>query len=416
VPAAAAGALLTGSGSSEPAQQAQSGIDSSGGIPKAEAGNCGTRRRGGFIGIGGDSFIHPPHADCILALQAQAGAGVIRLTFDWKKIETRRGTYDVSGTYDFSLYDAWFRVAASRNFKVLPILFGVPPFYGRQASTGSYPPGDLAAWRRFVTAVVERYGPGGSFFAENPDVPVRPLKAYQVWGEANLKQYWRPRVNAKAYTRLLKTAYQAIKRADRSAEVVTGGFPDSLQAGAVRLRPWLQQLYKAGADKYFDTLAVNLYGTNAKAVIQAMNDTRLFLNAPKVPSLIKKLFKAKPAKRASELRSLVRELPRSQRKKDVDPKAKLWLTEIGWGTGGPRHRFNIGERRQAKEITALFKGLYKLRNKLKLRGIIYFGWQDQEPYPPAFREQWGLHTGLFKRNGRPKPGYNAFKNLAPKLR
>jgi hypothetical protein len=215
---------------------------------------------------------------------------------------------------------------------------------------------------------------------------------------------------------MLKAVYPAIKSADRRAKVVTGGLPDSLQAGAVRLVPYITQLYKAGAAKYFDVMGVNLYGRHAKEVMQNMAGVRLLMNAPKVPSLIKKLFKAKPNRRAGTLKSLTRRLPGKQRRKGVDKKGALWLTEIGWGTGGPAHRFNLGEAGQAKQIRSLFSGLYKQRRKLKLRGIIYFGWQDQEPYPPAFNDQWGLHTGLFDRQGDPKPGYDAYRAVAPKLK
>ena len=385
-------------------------IDSSDGIPKGSGSECDTTRTGGFVGIGGDSLRFPVHQDCILGLQALSGAGVLRVTLDWK------GTEVSEGQYEWGNFDSWMRSVATHRMRVLPILFNTPPFYGPQSDTGSYPPRNVRAFANFARAAVERYGRNGDFWGANPDVPKVPITDWQIWNEPLLRQYWRPKPKAKGYAKMLKAVYPAIKSADRRAQVVTGGLPDSLQSGAVRLRPYITQLYKAGAAKYFDVMGVNLYGTSAKAVTQSVADVRLLMNAPKVPSLIKKVFRAKPKKRARTLRSLTRRLPRKQRRKQVDKKAGLWLTEIGWGTGGPSHRFNLGESGQANQIGKLFKGLYKQRRKLRLRGVIYFGWQDQQPYPPDFRDQWGLHTGLFDSQGNAKPGYDAYRRAAPKLK
>ena len=385
-------------------------IDSSGGIPRGSGSECDTLRKGGFVGIGADSLRHPAHQDCILGLQAHAGAGVLRVPLDWKETEVAQGQYA------WGNFDNWMRAVARHRMRVLPILFNTPPFYGPQTPTGSYPPRDMGAFARFARAAAQRYGSNGDFWRENPGVPKVPITDWQIWNEPSLSQYWRPRPKAKGYAKMLKAVYPAIKGADRRAKIVTGGLPDSLQGGAIRLRPYITQLYKAGAAKYFDVMGVNLYGTSAKAVIRNMADVRLLMSAPKVPSLLRKLFKAKPKKRARTLRALKRKLPRKKRRKGADPRGGIWLTEIGWGTGGPRHRFNLGERGQAKQIGKLFNGLYKQRRKLKLRGIIYFDWQDQSPYPPEFKDQWGLHTGLFDLQGNPKPGYDAYSRVAPRLK
>jgi hypothetical protein len=399
-------AIATGCGASQAAA-----IDTSDGVPKAEGSDCDATRTGGFIGIGGDSFNEVEHRDCILGLQALSGAGVIRITMDWKLIEKQRGVYDWAGTG----WDGWMLSVARHRLKVLPILFNTPPMYGRQAETGSFPP-QVAPYAAFVRAAVERYGSNGTFWQEHPEVPKVPITDWQMWNEPNLMQYWRPKPSARKYTRLLKAAYKAAKRADRRAQVVTAGMPDSFLGGAVRLRKFVTQMYAAGAARWFDVLGVNLYGTRAKQVFASMAEMRLLMDAPKVPSVLRKVFKAKPKKRRKTLKALTRRLPRKARKKGVDKRGKLWLTEIGWGTAGPRHRFNIGERAQAKQIRLLFKGLYKQRRKLKLRGVFYFGWQDLPPYPAGSDDEWGYHTGLFDKNGNAKPGYEAFRSTAPRLR
>jgi hypothetical protein len=343
-------------------------------VPKAKGAGCNARRRGGFVGLGDDSLVHLADRNCVLGLQARAGAGVVRVTFDWAGIETR------PGVYDFSRYDVWMRSVASHRMRVLPILFNTPSFRGRQSRRGTYPPRDFDAYARFAAAVVGRYGPNGSFFQDNPDVPKVPIRSWQIWNEPNLRVYWLPRPNARAYVRMLRAAYEAIKGVDRRAEVVTAGIPATLLSGAIRFETFIRGMYKAKGARYFDTLAPNAYGRTAQDVIQSMGGLRNLMN------------------------------------RNGDRRGKIWVTEVGWGTGGPRSRFNIGERRQAVEIPKLLRGLYRARGRLRLRGVVYFGWQDLRPYAPKFKDMWGLHTGLFKLNGRPKPAYRTFRRVAPNLR
>jgi hypothetical protein len=371
---ACAGTAMATSTDSSPAPISQAGGAASQPVPKAKGAACDARRRGGFVGLGDDSWVHLADRDCVLGLQAKAGAGVVRVTFDWAQIETR------PGVYDFSRYDVWMRSVASHRMRVLPILFNTPSFRGRQSRRGTYPPRDFDAYASFAAAAVARYGPNGSFFSDNPDVPKVPIRSWQVWNEPNLSVYWLPRPNPREYVQMLGAAYRAIKAVDRRAEVVTAGIPASLLSGAIRFERFIGAMYRAKGARYFDTMAPNAYGRTAQDVIRSMGRLRKLMN------------------------------------RNGDRRGKIWITEIGWGTGGPRSRFNIGERRQAIEIPKLLRGLYRARGRLRLRGVVYFGWQDLRPYAPKFKDMWGLHTGLFKLNGRPKPAYRAFKRVAPKLR
>src|SRR5258707_816180 len=71
-----------------------------------------------------------------------------------------------------------------------------------------------------------RYGPSGSFWAQNPQLPRHPITAWQIWNEPNLPVYWRPRPSAAAYVQMLRLASQRIKAVDPSAEIVTAGLPN----------------------------------------------------------------------------------------------------------------------------------------------------------------------------------------------
>jgi hypothetical protein len=51
---------------------------------------------------------------------------------------------------------------------------------------------------------------------------------------------------------------------------------------------------------------------------------------------------------------------------------------------------------------------------LKLRGFVYFGWRDGQPYNG--KDFWGLHTGLLNIEGQPKPAYSAMQQALAALR
>ena len=57
------------------------------------------------------------------------------------------------------------------------------------------------------------------------------------------------------------------------------------------------------------------------------------------------------------------------------------------------------------------KDFYAVRSALDLKGFVYFDWRDARPYTGGFNF-WGLHTGLLKLNGKPKPALKAFSAAA----
>jgi len=297
------------------------------------------------------------------ATQASFGVRVLRQTFDWSQIEV------APGSYNFSVYDAFVGDAARAGMTVLPILFHAPAFRARQSPTLTYPPTKYSDLGDFGAVVVKRYGPNGTFWTDNPSVPKLPIKAVQLWNEPNLKAYWGGKPDPKQYTALLKAAYKPIKAAARSIEIVTAGMPQS-RIG-VKLQKFIPAMYKAGAKKWFDTLAINPYGRTANAVIK---------NITRVRDIMKQFHDG----------------------------AQIWASELGWSDVGPTSPQRVGARGQAAQITKFVKLAARKRRSLKLRGFVYFGWRDAPPYAGG-KDFWGLHTGLLTLGGQPKPAYVAFQ-------
>jgi hypothetical protein len=119
--------------------------------------------------------------------------------------------------------------AAKAGIQVLPTILGPEP--GAGPSGGEHgamrPPAESAAYARYAVALIDRYGPKGSFWADHPDVPRRPIRSWQVWREPNIPAFWGGRPDPRAYGELLRTAAAAIRAADPNAEVVTAGLATS---------------------------------------------------------------------------------------------------------------------------------------------------------------------------------------------
>jgi hypothetical protein len=299
--------------------------------------------------------------------------GLIRQTFDWSQIERSNGRFSLA------YHDNFVAKAASHGMRVLPILFNPPRFHRSSRGRSTCPPRRNATMARFAQVLVRRYGPQGTLWRQRPGLRKLPIRSWQIWGEASLRQYWCPRPRAKSYVKLLKAVGRAIERVDRRAEIVTAGLPNSTQRGAVRLTRFLTQMYRAKAKRYFDTLAINSYARNHR-----------------------------------DLGRLLRRVRRIMRR-FRDRRARLWISEIGWGDRGPRSRFIVGARGQASRISRSISFIRRNRRRLRLRGFVYYSWKDSPRYPGLTRDLWGLHTGLLTLGGAQKPAYSAFRRAVRRL-
>ena len=322
-----------------------------------------------FIGISAEDVFagNSAYRDANLSAQSALGIGTLRQTFDWAQIEV------APGGYDLSYHDAYVLSAAAHGITVLPILFHTPAFYASGSSgRAACPPASNAPFAAYAQALVRRYGPGGTLWAEHPEVAPLPIRAWQIWNEPNLRVYWCNKPSAKKYTAMLRAAAGAIKQVDPRAQIVTAGLPDSKLSGTVPQGRFIDQMYSAKAARYFDSLAINSYARDEVELGKMLASIRHRMNAHR------------------------------------DRRGQIWITEIGWGDRGPKHRYIVGARGQAKRIAASLALIRKQRARLGIRGLVYFCWRDAAPYAPDFKDMWGLHTGLLDINGQPKLGFGMF--------
>jgi hypothetical protein len=300
------------------------------------------------------------------------GAGLVRQTFDWARIEP------APGHYELSFYDGYVAALAKRHLRLLPILFNPPPFRSSAPANplrGTYPPRRPAEMGDFGAVLARRYGRGGSFWSEHPELPRLPVRSWQVWNEPNLPVYWPSGPDAGEYVGLLRATARGIRRVDPGAEIVTAGLPDSSRG--VPLDEYVTAMYDAGGAGAFDVLAVNPYGLDARGVLDKIKGVRAVASA----------HGDNPA---------------------------VWVTELGWATGGPQSDFRVTEGEQARLLEKTLLALARRREQLHLRGVVYFNWRDSTPYSGG-KDFFGLHTGLLRLDGQAKLALSAYKKVAKKL-
>jgi hypothetical protein len=331
----------------------------------------------GFVGLSSEDVFAggAAYRTSNLSKQASLGVRLQRQAFNWSQIETSPGQYNLG------YYDAYVAAAAAHRIRILPILFNPPSFQvARRSGRATCPPRSNASFAAFAKALVRRYGSNGTLWRSRPNLPKTPITAWQIWNEPNLRVYWCNKPNARQYVRMLRVVGKGIKKVDRRAEIVTAGLPPSKLTGTVPLSRYIAQMYRARGRSAFDTLAINSYAVDQRELGRLLASIRRLMNAR------------------------------------GDRRARIWITELGWGDKGLRHRFIVGARGQARRITTSFALIRQQRRRLRLRGVVYFSWRDARPYPPQYKDMWGLHTGLLTLNGKPKPAYSAFRRAVRRLR
>ena len=322
-----------------------------------------------FVGIVSDDLLagDAAYRERTLTRQADAGIGLVRQTFHWDRIERS------PGRYDFAEYDAYVAALARHGMELLPILFTPPPFRARgDRAEGTPPPDRPADMGAFAARLVERYGPRGSFWRERPGLTPRPIRAWQVWNEPNLPQYWPAGPDAAAYAELLRVTARAIRRGDPKAQVVSAGLSESRLG--VPFGEFVTAMFEAGAGPAIDVFALHAFARSARGSVAAAEGTRALLD-------------------------------------DLGQRPPIWITEFGWASGGPASPFTTTEREQAQRVGAALRELIDRREELGLRGAIYYAWRDAPPYEGG-QDFFGLHTGLLDIAGRPKPALAAFRSAA----
>jgi hypothetical protein len=314
----------------------------------------------------------------------RGGVDTIRIPINWGTAQASEGA-----AFDWDATDSQVSEAARTGIDVLPFLAGIPAWAERLVSVGGgvQVPAKLpvagkakAGWVAFCKAAVARYGPKGTFWTENPGVPFRPLRNWQVWNEPNFK-FFVHKPNPAEYAQMVKISSTAIKGADPSAKVILAGL-FAWPKGARSKTPnhnlyatdFLEGLYRVpGITAKFDGIALHPYSTKYQYLPPQIEEVREVM------------------------------------KKHHDAGTGIWITELGWSSspksGG--NSFAKGPAGQAQQLKGAFSLLVKNQRKWRIQRVYWFSIDD---YGAACNFCDG--SGLFGQGFAPKQSWYAYVKFA----
>lgn len=311
----------------------------------------------------------------------EAGFTWVKQDFPWREIEgAGKGRFDWSRT-DWIVYTC--------NADGIDILARLDrqPYWARSDKAENGPPDNYQDFADFCFALASRYK--------------GRIRAYEIWNEPNLAREWGGKTpNAAEYVRLLRMAYQAIKRADPNAMVISAGLtPTGTQPPvAIPDDVYLDQMYQAmggNSDGYFDVLGV--HGAGYKAPPEVGPD-----EAASNPVYGGHRFFC--FRRVEDLRAIM--------ERYGDGRKQVAVLEFGW-TSDPIHEAYAWHRVSEEEKADYLVRAYKWAKEhwspwIGLMSLIYFCNHD---WTEANEEYWWAITYPGWPELKPRPAYIRLKEM-----
>jgi polysaccharide biosynthesis protein PslG len=316
----------------------------------------------GFVGMDVDGPLFGPDTTIDFGNQLKTmvanGVQSIRAAFSWAAAQPYQTDADVPAEQksqftdeggvptNFHVTDMIVGDAARERLTVLPTVLYTPSWDANDNANGIATPRKSAPYAAYLTALIGRYGPRGSFWRANPGIPKLPIRSWQIWNEPNLSYYWKQPF-ASTYVSFLRTAHDAVRKADRGAKIILGALTNTAWKS-------LGQIYRVkGAKRQFDVVAVNGF-------------TRIPANV-----MLFMLFVRHAMSRFG------------------DGAKPLLATEISWPSakGQTHDRFDFITTRtgQARDISTLLPLIGQQRLALHLIGFYWYTWMgDETPNTTAF--------------------------------
>jgi hypothetical protein len=318
---------------------------------------------------------------------AQAGER-IRTAIKWSDVQPNCRLVR-SGSFHWDRPDEIMRLFLEEDARQLLTLNGTPACAAARGNP-SFEPRDryLDAFRDFAREVLERYGPGGSFFDRHPELAGHccPVDMIEIWNEPNLGKKW-SRADPVAYARFFTRVAAAIRRAGNwtpRVAVVTGGVT-GLNGGPwpTNGRDFVRGMYRVpGFRAAADRIGIHTYSPTAKTAMRALKAVRRIMaeHGHRVPIVI---------------------------------------SEHGWSTC-PRpsaERSNgkcVSPRGQANRLKLYARKLLAERNRhLRVESLLWFMTQDaaRRDAVAQCRTSPKNFYGFFDFWGAPKPAWSVWREI-----
>lgn len=303
----------------------------------------------------------------------------VRAWFSWAQVERQRDNFN------WDPVDQTVATNTRAGMTTLPFLFGTPTWaagldgwYCEPEDCVRLPPRtdeSRQEFAAFAAAAAHRYGPGGTFWRQRPELRPMPIRIWQIWNEPNLSSFWGPAVDPISYGKLVEAAAPAIRSVDPDAQILLAGLTGTKsnykRTSSTR---FLNELYALpGIMDAFDGIAVHPYSRTVRGTLAQVQQARRIADAH-------------------------------------GDDASLWVTELGWASAGKR-RWGLVKSRdgQARVLTRAIRGLQRNAARWDLRAAYWFTWRDTDAGAAVCG--WCPWAGLIDRIGRQKPAYEALREV-----
>ena len=300
------------------------------------------------------------------------------------------------GPGDQTEIDYAFKVAAESGITVVPGLGSGPfPKPGSPARTD---------WIEYAKKIVEKYGPGSSFST--------PAKAWVIWNEPNMShvdkvndpEQQQGAVNPEGFASFFKEMSDALRSgakgeiAKGEMEVLTPGLYGYRSPGCHPECHLTPRAFMKGMDeKLLELKSSNAYDAMALH-----------------PYVFKigEHGKQQPPKNGEEVKEVTKVIKRViTGLHSLHSGKPLWITELGFPVANPEKAGNnppVTPPIQKLLVKASFSMIQNNRKRLNIPHAFYYNIQDD----PASGRVWDYFSGLLNAQGKPRPAWTAYSNLA----
>lgn len=324
-----------------------------------------------------------PQAERDLRLVKEMGFTWIKQQFEWRYIEPHR-----KGTFEWQEPDRLVALAERYGLKILARVDNQPRWSRSDTLfPGVGPPDRLEDFADFLTALATRYR--------------GRIQAYEIWNEPNLAREWGNRPpNPTEYVAMLRLAYQAIKKADPQAIVISAGLAPTTASGAVAMpdTDFLRRMYQAGARDFCDVLGVHAAGYKAPP---EMSPDEVAVN-PRYNHGEPGVGRIYCFRHVEDLRAIMVEFGDAQK--------QVAVLEMGWTSdtrpGSPYAWHAVTEEEKADYLVRAFQyAAQHWRPWIGVMTVIYIA------SPTWTRDHEQYYWAITETDGTPRPAYRALQRL-----
>lgn len=309
---------------------------------------------------------NPEFAEDETSAMQQLGIRTVRKTIAWTAAQQSNGTCGggAAAALDWSTLDGQILDAAQHGIKVHANLGPL-----RNPCGSSYPSllgtQEYEEWKKpeaggFVYELVQRYGPGGAFWAAHPAYADRAITTWEIANEPNYAPFaFGNQPDPDGYAKFLIDTAIPIKVAEPNATVLIGGLTPAWKE-AIPPTTFLAEMYAGAGGGYTSEELDWAYGGVAFHPYSLTNHHAY-------PS------EGNYGEHAYEVLGQVEAL-RDYLDENGDANKTLWITELGWPVAEPgdfSFEYSETSTQQARDLWESFRLLEQEADKLKLK---YVGW------------------------------------------